>query len=489
VESPDKEWSLTGIYGEPRWQDKYKTWDKLRELKGHNNLPWVVIGDFNEIAFSHEKDGGNTRPPSYMQAFRDALSDCELEDLGYSGDPFTWKRGRMRQRLDRAVATQSWLVQHPGAMVKHLGYIKSDHWPILLDTDYQTGVAHQWPGPRWFEAKWLRDKNLREVVQNAWNGASHVIPEGNVLGRLSHLHGALHDWDNSVLKAPKKRLWRAQREFEKAVSGIISDESEAKAKEIADLIEMLLEQEEVRWFQRSRANWLQQGDRNTSFFHNFASARREKNYIKKLKNSDGDWVEGTDMLNPLVFYYFSNLFTSEVHGIDPKFLEKIMPRVTPLMNERLTAPFTADEVQRAAFSIGDFKAPGPDGIHTIFYKKFWDLCGDEIAKEVLHALNTSTIPEGWNDTIVFLIPKLDDPELVTQFRPISLCNVIYKTLSKLLASRLKEVLPEVISPMQSAFVPGRLITDNVLVAYESVHAIKNKRSGAVGTCAVKIGHA
>jgi hypothetical protein len=66
VEGPDKEWRLTGIYGEPRWQDKYKTWDKMRELKGHNNLPWVVIGDFNEIAFLHEKDGGNTRPPNYM---------------------------------------------------------------------------------------------------------------------------------------------------------------------------------------------------------------------------------------------------------------------------------------------------------------------------------------------------------------------------------------------------------------------------------------
>jgi hypothetical protein len=112
--------------------------------------------------------------------------------------------------------------------------------------------------------------------------------------------------------------------------------------------------------------------------------------------------------------------------------------------------------------------------------------GQEITQEVLNALNTGIIPKGWNDTTVVLIPKVDDEEIVTQFRPISLCNVIYKITSKMLALRLKDILPDVISPMQSAFVPGRLITDNVLVAYECVHSIKNKRAGSTGYCAVKL---
>jgi hypothetical protein len=85
VENIQKVWRLTGIYGEPPWEDKYKTWDKMRELKENSDIPWIVMGDFNEIAYSHEKEGGNRRPQNYMQAFHDALSDCELEDIGYTG--------------------------------------------------------------------------------------------------------------------------------------------------------------------------------------------------------------------------------------------------------------------------------------------------------------------------------------------------------------------------------------------------------------------
>jgi hypothetical protein len=78
---------------------------------------------------------------------------------------------------------------------------------------------------------------------------------------------------------------------------------------------------------------------------------------------------------------------------------------------------------------------------VVFYKKFWNICGEEITQEVLQALNSRSIPEGWNDTTVVLILKIDDPKLVTQFRPISLCNVIYKIISKMLNIRLKEILP------------------------------------------------
>ena len=88
--------------------------------------------------------------------------------------------------------------------------------------------------------------------------------------------------------------------------------------------------------------------------------------------------------------------------------------------------------------------------------------------------------------MIMMIPKVNTPEKVTQFRPTSLCNVVYKIIAKMVASRLKVFLPDIISTTQSAFVPGRLITNSILVAYECFHTIKNKREGREGSCAIKL---
>ena len=208
--------------------------------------------------------------------------------------------------------------------------------------------------------------------------------------------------------------------------------------------------------------------------------------IKRLKDNNNAWVEGNENLKPLIFYYFRNLFLWVAALIDEALLNTVKPVVTGLMNDLLIALYVREEVRKTLFQIGDMKAPSPDGLHASFFKRFWHIVGEELTHEVLQAINTRKIPNGRNDTNVVLTPKVDNPKLITQFRPISLCNVEYKIISKMLANRLKKILPELISPTHSAFVPGRLITDNVLIAYECFHSIKKRTHGSNGICVVKL---
>ena len=118
------------------------------------------------------------------------------------------------------------------------------------------------------------------------------------------------------------------------------------------------------------------------------------------------------------------------------------------------------------------QAPGLDGMPSLFYQNYWDLVGDEVTSLVLHFLNSASLPANLNHTFVTLIPKVKNMEYVLEFRPISLCNVLYKIFSKVLANRLKRILPNIIIEHQSAFTKSRLISDNILVAFESLHSMQ-----------------
>jgi hypothetical protein len=237
------------------------------------------------------------------------------------------------------------------------------------------------------------------------------------------------------------------------------------------------EQHNVYWKQRAHANCLQNGDRNTGFFHAYASERKKTNHIKSLRREGGGVVESEEELGAYISNFYKSLFVSSAGPNNDELLQHIPSVVTHEMNEQLNRPCTKVEVKEALDSIGDLKAPVPEGMPAVFYKKFWHLMGGKVQEEFLVVLNGGVIPEGWNDTTIVVIPKVKNPERITEYWPISLCNILYKLISKVLANRLKVVLPDIISPTQSAFVPGRMITGNVLLAYEIIHLMHMKKGG------------
>jgi hypothetical protein len=138
------------------------------------------------------------------------------------------------------------------------------------------------------------------------------------------------------------------------------------------------------------------------------------------------------------------------------------------------------------FSDRAIKTPGPDGFLARFIQRNWDLFRDEVVAAVQKFFDTGTMPEEVNDTAIVMIPKKNDPEELKDFRPISLCNVIYKVVSKCIANRLRQILDMIISPTQSAFIPGRLISDNALMAFECIHAIQIGGVARSKFCAYKL---
>ena len=142
----------------------------------------------------------------------------------------------------------------------------------------------------------------------------------------------------------------------------------------------------------------------------------------------------------------------------------------------LVAEFFKAEIDEALQQMEPLKAPGPDGLPPLFYQKFSNTIGDDVSATILNCLNTGFIPPSINRTFITLIPKVKSPTVVSKFRPIALCNVIYKLASKVIANRLKKVLPYLISESQSAFQSSKAISDNILVAFELLHHMKTQKS-------------
>ncbi|KAL0325212.1 UNVERIFIED_CONTAM: LINE-1 retrotransposable element O protein [Sesamum radiatum] len=164
-----------------------------------------------------------------------------------------------------------------------------------------------------------------------------------------------------------------------------------------------------------------------------------------------------------------------------------MPRsVNEEVNEALIQPFSPEEVKRASFQMYPYKSPGPDGMSPVFFQKYWHIVGPEITSFVLEFLNNRRFDGKFNYTYIVLILKCESPKYMSYLYPISLCNISYKTASKVLANYLKSILKYIVSESQSTFIPGRLITDNVLIAYELNHYFAHKTWESVGHLALKL---
>ncbi|KAJ0097104.1 hypothetical protein Patl1_28743 [Pistacia atlantica] len=160
--------------------------------------------------------------------------------------------------------------------------------------------------------------------------------------------------------------------------------------------------------------------------------------------------------------------------------------ITPEMNSDLVKQISNEEVEKAVFTMNGLGSLGPDGFPAIFYQKHWQTIGPSVCAAVREAFCSGSWPQDFNAIFIALIPKVKKPSKVSEFRPISLCNILYKILAKVLANRLQKILPQIISPSQSAFIPDRLITNNAIAAFEVMHTMNTSLKGKDGYMALKL---
>ncbi|KAM1316165.1 hypothetical protein ACFX2F_019844 [Malus domestica] len=191
-------------------------------------------------------------------------------------------------------------------------------------------------------------------------------------------------------------------------------------------------------------------------------------------------------MEAVIVDYFSKLFDSQGATDMSEIMRVVTPKVSAEMNQELLRPVSNDEIKAMLFQMHLTKAPGPDGMSPGFYQKHWETVGQDVCDGVRYLLSSGHVLWKIDYTHVTLIPKKLDPTAMTQLWPISLCKVIYKICSKVLTNRLKVILPEIISPSQSAFIPRRLISDICLVASEIAHYMHRKNNGWNGVMALKL---
>ena len=220
-----------------------------------------------------------------------------------------------------------------------------------------------------------------------------------------------------------------------------------------------------------------------SFYHISTLARRKRNHIASIKDERGEWLIEESKVIEHFRKGFSTLYTTSQTKVSctPFPVDHWQVQLSEEAKLTLDAMITHEEIKEALWSMQPYKAPGPNGLHAGFFQRFWLLVGDSVREEVENIFLTRKVIEYLNKTHIVLIPKIQGPESIGNYRPISLCNVVYK----IIVARPRPHLDSLISPYQAAFVPGRRGADNAIIVQELVLTI-SRMKGSIGAMAIKI---
>eukprot|EP00253_Pinus_taeda_P003074 PITA_03074 len=424
----EKIYIITNVYGPKKSEDKLNLLTSLEELRErHPVMPWILGGDFNMIRSLTEKKGGTRSLGGDSIAFQNFLINMKLVDTETTNGTFTWnnKRGgalQVASKLDRFIISKDLFLTGPNLNAFILPFGGSNHWPIQLEASF-IGTSRNRPFR--FENVWLTHPNFITNIGKWWLEDMPIQGTKMFLlqQRLKHIKLRLEEWNKNEFG----NIFNAKREVEQKLQKInqilikegFTKERKMQANSLQQEWDKRCQQEEIFWKQKSRVQWIKEGEGNTRFFHK-SMEHRAHNRSTKLIDPQGKELS--------------------TH----KDIESIMED-----NYNLNWPVTEEEVNEVIKEMHNGKAPRPDGFNVDLFKACWEIVKHDILEVVEDSRNSKIVLKALNASFIALIPKQEKAMTPDRFKPISLCNAVYKIISKVISSRLKSLLPMLVFEEQT----------------------------------------
>ncbi|KAL0307849.1 UNVERIFIED_CONTAM: hypothetical protein Sangu_3008000 [Sesamum angustifolium] len=435
----------------PLWRNEIikrrELWQGLIQLsRDITDEPWIVMGDFNAVLDDSEVNGYAADTSASMADFLECITESELTHLPFTGANFTWHNcsdgeRSLWKRLDRMLVNEAWLVQWPQSKYISSYPRTSDHSPLILQG--QDNQVHNFMFR--FDNYMTKMPGFLRLVEEHWDQqatgtdmyilARKLKAMKPILRKFRKTHGDLsHNVQQAAHFLHKAQL--LSHEF-KHVSILLQLEKCCRmiyCKATTMEVNMLK--------QRAKIAWLKGGDNCTKIFFRKITARRTSQRVYQIQNEDGHLLTDYTAVTGEFVNYFKKLFGGSQR--QSQNLDHLQPFARYLISEtrqcRLAPLFKGEDVCRA----------------------------------VMEFFNNGRLLKQLNTTLITLIPKVQLPTKVGDFRPISCCNVVYKIITKIMVKRMQLVLEKLVDNCQNAFVPGRSISDNILLAQELLSAIIRK---------------